>query len=251
MLVNNDQEEHDKKADTKDDHSVTQRPRYWIPSWTVIHDVRSQIRDAIIAGLALSLAVLSSASSDSVDKRKRDNKEESSAQAPILISELNHHIKDNAHNIIDWTALNLQAYRGTQSEVWKHQSQVCWPIKVDLLDSHLMTFSVNPKVIAKMHDRGADLNMRLFLEANANIDHWPGKIWLMDNNTAVLFSKIMLSPKEFTKPLMHCSILVMHQKVYNLKIIVAILIWKHCLKWDSFLELVDEIPKFNKKLSVI
>lgn len=78
---------------------------------------------------------------------------------------------------------------GTQTEFWKNQKQFAKPIKEDLLDSHLTSSAVNPKVIAKMHDRGAEVNAKLFLEGNANVDHRPGKIKLEDDHTAGSFQR--------------------------------------------------------------
>jgi hypothetical protein len=112
-----------------------------------------------------------------------------------LVDIKNHHLHDNAHDVIDWEARKIRPYMEKQTDYWRKQRQVSRPIKEDLRNDHLTNAAFNPKVITRMYGRGAEINTKLFLEGNVNVDHSPGKIKLEDNRTMGSFQRDYVEPQ--------------------------------------------------------
>ena len=144
------------------------------------------IKDSIVTGVT---AAITAGAGSSAKRTREEEEHEKEAQQPILITIPNHTVKDNAYDVIDYEVRKLRPFMGKQADWWKKQRQVAKPIMEDLLDCHLTISAMNPRIIARMHDRGAELNHKMFLENNANVEHRPGKIKLDRQGTAGAFQQ--------------------------------------------------------------
>ena len=122
------------------------------------------------SGLTLSLSSLVKQVGQDA-KRKRDEEQEDDQEEPILVSFLGHDLRDNAHDIIDWEARSLRPYMGKQEEFWARQGRKCKPVLQNLKDKHLTKSPANPKLIAKLQDRGAEVTLKMFHFKNINVEH--------------------------------------------------------------------------------
>ena len=109
-------------------------------------------------------------------RKKPDDDFEEHPEDLVLVDVPNHHIKDDGANVGDWVARSLKPWTGEQKELWKHKKRVSRPVLQDLKDSHLSRSYVNPRLIARLHDRGAELCLRQFFHKNANVTERKGKL---------------------------------------------------------------------------
>jgi hypothetical protein len=96
-------------------------------------------------------------------KSKLDETDLDEPEPPVLIHIENHTIKDDAHKVIDFVARSVRPLQCDQTVWWTQQKRVSRPVKEDLEDSHLTASSVNPRTVARLHDRGAEINNKMFL----------------------------------------------------------------------------------------
>ena len=73
-----------------------------------------------------------------------------------------HDIKDDTHKVIDWTARSLRPFMGDHEEFWSKQPRKVKPVLENLRDSHLTKTPTSAKLAAKLHDRGAEITLKMF-----------------------------------------------------------------------------------------
>ena len=100
-------------------------------------------------------------------KRKLEE-EDKEADGPIMIDLPGHHLKDDAHSVMDKVARLLRPWMGSQVDLWKAHPRKVKPVLQDLKDRHLTKSCVNPRVVEKMHDRGAELTLKMFHHKNVS-----------------------------------------------------------------------------------
>lgn len=100
-------------------------------------------------------------------KRKLEE-EDKEADGPIMIDLPGHHLKDDAHSVMDKVARLLRPWMGSQADLWKAHPRKVKPVLQDLKDRHLTKSCVNPRVVEKMHDRGAELTLKMFHHKNVS-----------------------------------------------------------------------------------
>lgn len=122
-------------------------------------------------------------------KRKReDDEEEGHKSRPILIDIENHHLKDDAHSVLDMTARSLRPYNGGDlAAYWAKRRQKEEPVIEDLKMSHLTKEAVNPRVIAMLHDRGLETAPKQWLSSNYSVRDNDRKMRATDKGTAGAF----------------------------------------------------------------
>ena len=123
-------------------------------------------------------------------KRKREEEEEEIVKSlPVLIDIESHHLKDDAHNVLDWKAREwLRPYNGHDQELyWSKRPRKCLPVIEDLEMAHLTKAPINPNVIAKLHDRGADMAAKQWLASNYSVEGKGGKIRADNDRSAGAF----------------------------------------------------------------
>ena len=96
------------------------------------------------------------------EKRKLEQEEEEEPEGPVMIEIKSHHLKDDGFTILDKTARKCRPWMGSQKTLWESLPRVSRPVLQDLHDRHLTKSTVNPKVNEKMHDRKAELTLKLF-----------------------------------------------------------------------------------------
>ena len=121
-------------------------------------------------------------------KRKREEEEEEVKSTPVLIDVERHHLKDDAHVVIDWVARGLRPYNGGDYELfWSKMPRKALPIIEDLKMGHLTKAPINPNVISKCHDRGAETTAKQWLSANYSVEGKGGKIRADNDRSAGAF----------------------------------------------------------------
>ena len=115
----------------------------------------------MMEGFTAPLTALVQTQASEVGKRKRTEsekeEEEEVKSTPILIHLENHTIKDDAHTVFCWESRSLRPFAGEQSVYWSNMKRVARPIIQDLKMGHFTKAAINPNMIAKLHDRGADM----------------------------------------------------------------------------------------------
>lgn len=151
-------------------------------------------------------------------KRKLEE-EDKDADGPIMIDVPGHHLKDDAHTVMDKAARLLRPWMGSQADLWKAHPRKVKPVLQDLKDRFLTRSSVNPRVIEKMHDRGAELTLKMFHHKNVsdklfvclvvclfdplncqpdvqvNVDHRRGKLRLDADGHSAAYQQDYLEPQ--------------------------------------------------------
>jgi hypothetical protein len=112
------------------------------------------------------------------NKRRRETECDDDQEEPILVSIPGHNLLDNAHDVIDWDARSLRPFMGKQEELWKREGRKSKPVLQNLRDGHLTKSPANPKLVAKLHDRGAEITLKMFHYKNINVEHRHGKLKL-------------------------------------------------------------------------
>ena len=123
-------------------------------------------------------------------KRKRENEEEEEEvkSKPVLLDVRNHHLKDDAHTVMDWKAREVRPYNGGDQDLyWRMRPRKSLPVIEDLKMQHLTKAPINPNAIAKLHDRGADMTAKQWLSSNYSVEGKGGKIRADNDRSAGAF----------------------------------------------------------------
>ena len=124
-------------------------------------------------------------------KRKRENEEEEEVKSkPVLIDVRNHHLKDDAHTVMDWKAREVRPYNGGDQDLyWRMRPRKSLSIIEDLKMQHLTKAPINPNAIAKLHDRGVDMTAKQWLSSNYSVEGKGGKIRADNDRSAGAFDQ--------------------------------------------------------------
>jgi hypothetical protein len=129
-------------------------------------------------------------------KRKRDEEEERRKALPILIDVQDHHLKDDAHTVIDFEARRLRPYNGGDIDwFWKHLPIKVEPVMDDLQMSHLTKVTISSASLIKLHDRGADTTHKHWMATNYDVEGKAGKVRIENDTTAGAFILDYKEPK--------------------------------------------------------
>ena len=134
-------------------------------------------------------------------KRKRgeedeDDSDEDVVAGPVLIDVEHHHLKDDAHTVLDWVARSVRPYNGGDQEAyWAKRPRRDEPVLEDLKMAHLTKVPINPAVLAKAHDRGAETTAKQWLSTNYSVRSNDCKMRATDKGTAGAFFYDFQEPK--------------------------------------------------------
>ena len=121
-------------------------------------------------------------------KRRRDDDEDGLKSLPILVDIENHHLKDDAHKVLDMTARALRPYNGGDlAAYWAKRPRKAEPVIEDLRMAHLTKEPVNPSTIVKLHDRGVETTAKQWLCSNYSVRANDRKMRATDSGTAGAF----------------------------------------------------------------
>lgn len=121
-------------------------------------------------------------------RRREEDEEEELKSKPILIDIPNHHLKDDAHTVLDMTARSVRPYNGgDQAAYWAKRRQKAEPVIEDLKMSHLTKTPINPSTIAQLHDRGYATAAKQWLSSNYSVRDNDRKIRATEKGTAGAF----------------------------------------------------------------
>ena len=143
----------------------------------------------MMEGVSAPIMALAKAQTDSTGKRKKEQDEEEEARSrPVLVDLPGHHLKDDAHNVIDFKARELRPYNGGNQEYyWSRRLRRSAPVIDDLKLQHLAKAPINPTVIVKLHDRGGETSAKQWLSSNYSVEGKGGKIRADNDRTAGAF----------------------------------------------------------------
>ena len=106
-------------------------------------------------------------------KRRKDPESDSDsddAQKPILI-EKTFHVKDNGHDVLDFKVRNsLRTIQAKPEKYFKHLAKKVEPQLETLEADHLTANTVNPRIVKKVHDRGAHMELKYFDAGNITVE---------------------------------------------------------------------------------
>lgn len=132
-------------------------------------------------------------------RRRRDDQEDSEDEevaGPVLIEVKNHHLKDDAHSILDWVARGVRPYNGGDLQAyWEERKRRDEPVLEDLKMSHLTKVPINPTVLAKAHDRGMETTAKQWLSSNYSVRNNDCKMRVTDKGMAGAFFYDFQEPK--------------------------------------------------------
>ena len=122
-------------------------------------------------------------------KNRDDSEEDEEAQGmPVLINIPGHDILDDAHTVIDHKARSVRPFNGEDHNAyWAKRPRKEVPVIEDLNMSHMTMAPINPKVIALLHDRGAEMTPKMWLSSNVAVENKGGKIHLDSDRKAGSF----------------------------------------------------------------
>lgn len=123
-------------------------------------------------------------------KRKRvsEEEEEEEMAKPVMIDVKDHHLRDDAHSVLDWKARALRPYNGRDLKAyWENMPVKAKPVLEDIAMSHLTKVPINPSIIAKAHDRGAETTAKQWLSTNYSVRSNDCKMRATDKGTAGAF----------------------------------------------------------------
>ena len=125
-------------------------------------------------------------------KRKRKDEQEDSddeeVAGPVLIDVEQHHLKDDAHTILDWVARGIRPYNGGDLPAyWDKRPRRDEPVLEDLKMAHLTKVPINPTVLAKAHDRGLETTAKQWLSTNYSVRNNDCKMRVTDKGMAGAF----------------------------------------------------------------
>ena len=136
----------------------------------------SSITAGLTSGLHNSIGDTVKEAVGSGKRKKPEDDFEETPEDLILVDVPNHHIKDDGAKVGDWIARGLKPWTGDQEVLWRNKKRVSRPVLQDLKDGHLSRGYVNPRLVARLHDRGAELCLRQFYHKNANVTERKGKL---------------------------------------------------------------------------
>ena len=132
-------------------------------------------------------------------RRRRDEQEDSEDEevaGPVLIDVENHHLKDDAHTILDWVARSVRPFNGGDLLVyWKDRKTRDESVLEDLKMSHLTKVPINPTVLKKAHDRGMETTAKQWLSSNYSVKNNDCKMRVADKGMAGAFFYDFQEPK--------------------------------------------------------
>ena len=135
------------------------------------------------------MATLAKATTDTL-KCQQEANEEARVRAdmkPITVDIKEHHLHDNGIDIIDFVArTKIRPYRGPLKEYWAALPTKQLPVVEDLNDAHIGTNDINPKILHKLHDRGEQLDIKMFLKKNQMVDAMPKRITTRGNSDGTI-----------------------------------------------------------------
>ena len=117
------------------------------------------------------------------------------AEDLVLVDVHGHHLHNDEVRVGDWAARNLRTWVGDQTELWKSRGKVTRPVFQKVKDDHLSRGYVNPRLMARLHDRGAELQLKQFYTKNANVTERKGKLRVDTEDGAASYSYDYVDPQ--------------------------------------------------------
>ena len=107
--------------------------------------------------------------------KEKGEEEEYTREAAIVFA-FEGKLEDDAENLVNHEVrTGLRPFRGDWVVRWKSLGRVAKPPKEGLSLPQLGTISISPVVIKRMHDRGLDLKLSMFLQKNQDVAVRAGK----------------------------------------------------------------------------
>ena len=121
-------------------------------------------------------------------KRVNEDEEEEEVAKPVMIDVKDHHLRDDAHTVLDWKARAIRPFNGRDLKIyWEKMPIKAKPVLEDIAMSHLTKVPINPSIVAKAHDRGAETTAKQWLSTNYSVRSNDCKMRATDKGTAGAF----------------------------------------------------------------
>ena len=120
------------------------------------------------------------------DTDEEDSEEEDENTRPRVLTFKE--VKDDAHTIIDWKLrASLRPFNGDWKTYWAKMDRKATPVIEDIQMAHLTKAPINPTVIKKSHDRGAETTGKQWMSSNYSVEDKGGRIRATNDRTAGAF----------------------------------------------------------------
>ena len=104
-------------------------------------------------------------------KDEMDSGDSDCGQEPVMVEFDNYKVRDNGVNKLDMVLRNaLRTINAKPRKYYKHFSRTVKPAVETLENEHLTNTMINPKIMKKLHDRGAYLELRFFDQNNISVE---------------------------------------------------------------------------------
>ena len=100
-----------------------------------------------------------------------DSDDSDGAQEPVMVKLDNYKVRDDGTTKIDMKLRNaLRTINAKPKRYFKNFSRKVKPVLETLENEHLTSTMINPKIMKKLHDRGAYLELRFFDQNNISVE---------------------------------------------------------------------------------
>ena len=155
-------------SDVSDTEVVISKPR----SRKVVQAGKiGKTKPSNIAEIAVKALVEMARSKQRTSKDGMDSDESESGQEPVMVEFDQYKVRDNGVNRLDMVLRNaLRTINAKPRKYYKHFSRKVKPAVETLENEHLTNTMINPKIMKKVHDRGAYLELRFFDQNNISVE---------------------------------------------------------------------------------
>jgi hypothetical protein len=124
-----------------------------------------------ITEIAVKALVEMARSRQKPSKDCMESDDSESGQEPVMVEFDHYKVRDNGVNKLDMVLRNaLRTINAKPRKYFKHFSRKVKPAVETLENEHLTNTMINPKIMKKIHDRGAYLELRFFDQNNISVE---------------------------------------------------------------------------------
>ena len=140
-----------------------------------------------------SIKAFAKAARDSRKRKRGEDEEDGSEDEEVGRSQPKlrsfKDVKDDAHTVIAWKLrAGIRPFNGSDwKSYWENMDQKATPVIEDIQLAHLTKAPINPTVIKKLHDRGAETSGKQWLSTNYSVEDKGVRIRATNDRTAGAF----------------------------------------------------------------
>lgn len=131
----------------------------------------SKSKTSNITEIAVKALVEMARSKQKTSKDSMDSDDSEAGQEPVMVEFDHYKVRDNGVNKLDMVLRKaLRTINAKPRKYYKHFNRKVKPAVETLENEHLTNTMINPKIMKKIHDRGAYLELRFFDQNNISVE---------------------------------------------------------------------------------